>query len=242
MSNRKQPFGYRMSNGEIIVDACEAEIIKEVYCRYVSGSSFKELADIMNGRKIKYCDGKTWNHNMIGRILVDGRYIGAKDYPAIISEEDFTAAAKTRNKKVCKKTKSEVERAFSRIADGIITKQAENEIIRILNRLAENPKLIEYTSPEVSSDSIAEEERKLDEASSNYTVKNDEALELAERIASMRYDELDNMEYETYRLREFFNSLGKLESLDRNVIDNAIKAVITEPLTLILKNNQRMGV
>lgn len=53
MSNRKQPFGYRMSNGEIIVDVCEAEIIKEVYCRYVSGSSFKELADIMNGRKIK---------------------------------------------------------------------------------------------------------------------------------------------------------------------------------------------
>ena len=41
MGNRKQPFGYRMTLGEITIQPEEAETVRSIYLQYIAGISFK---------------------------------------------------------------------------------------------------------------------------------------------------------------------------------------------------------
>lgn len=39
MGYRKQPFGYRMQLGEIVIDEAEALLVQEIFKRYTAGES-----------------------------------------------------------------------------------------------------------------------------------------------------------------------------------------------------------
>ena len=45
MGNRKQPFGYKMSLGEIVIQESEAKLVQEVFRRYIAGESLNELTE-----------------------------------------------------------------------------------------------------------------------------------------------------------------------------------------------------
>lgn len=45
MGNRKQPFGYRMEFGDIVVDPKESEVVRYIFRQYLIGYSFKALAE-----------------------------------------------------------------------------------------------------------------------------------------------------------------------------------------------------
>ena len=44
-SNRKQPFGYTMEFGHIVIHQEEAEWVIKMFLKYNQGASFKELAE-----------------------------------------------------------------------------------------------------------------------------------------------------------------------------------------------------
>ena len=80
-------FGYRMELGDIVPSPNEADTVRYIYTRYLAGASFQCLANELNQKALPYHTGKSWNKNMVARILEDSRYVGADLYPPIISAE-----------------------------------------------------------------------------------------------------------------------------------------------------------
>ena len=95
-SKRKMVFGYRMELGDIVPSPNEAETVRYIYTRYLAGASFQCLANELNQKALPYHTGKSWNKNMVARILEDSRYVGADLYPPIISAEQLQAVRERR--------------------------------------------------------------------------------------------------------------------------------------------------
>ena len=47
----------------------------------LAGASFQCFANELNQKALPYHTGKSWNKNMVARILEDSRYVGADLYP-----------------------------------------------------------------------------------------------------------------------------------------------------------------
>lgn len=99
MGNRKQPFGYKMSLGEIVIQESEAKLVQEIFRRYIVGESLNELTESLRQQDIPYDEGRLWNKNMVARILADARYTGEKEYPKLIDKEQLIAANEKRSNK-----------------------------------------------------------------------------------------------------------------------------------------------
>ena len=97
LKNRNIPFGYCVVNGKCALNKTEAEAVKHIFEQYISGKSLKTIAAEMT---VPYISGKTyWNINMVCRIIGNTKYIGEGGYPRIVSDEDFTLAAKLKSER-----------------------------------------------------------------------------------------------------------------------------------------------
>lgn len=102
MVNGSLPFGYRRSkDGYYEIDPEKAEIVREIFKRFLHEESFADIGRDLNGRGIRTKRGNTWNKNSFHRILSNDTYIGVYSYsgirkengvPAIITKEVFYAA------------------------------------------------------------------------------------------------------------------------------------------------------
>ena len=93
MKNRRFPYGYEMLNGTVSVCKEEADTVKRIFDRYLSGCNLKEIAESLSSRKIEYLTGEyRWNKSRIKRIIEDTRYVGGKNYPTILSQDVFGRA------------------------------------------------------------------------------------------------------------------------------------------------------
>lgn len=106
MTNRKQPFGYKIRRGKPVIYETEADIVRKIFKAYLSGASYSTITDMLRGQAVSYDEGKPWNKNMIARILGDRRYIENDVYPKIISAADFSIVQRQRESrtKICAKT------------------------------------------------------------------------------------------------------------------------------------------
>lgn len=66
------PFGYRLINGELVVEPKEAETIKEIFDLYLSGAGFNTISNKLNAKE----QSTKWNAYTVGYILKNERYIG----------------------------------------------------------------------------------------------------------------------------------------------------------------------
>ena len=96
MGNRKLPFGYQMRMGEIVRNEPEAKAVQDIFLQYTLGASLKEIAEQMSKTGPAYDEGKSWNKNMIARILENTKYTGADSYPRLVDIKLFEAAAEKR--------------------------------------------------------------------------------------------------------------------------------------------------
>ena len=99
MGNRKLPFGYQMRMGEIVRNEPEAKAVQDIFLQYTLGASLKEIAEQMEKNGPTYDEGKSWNKNMIARILENTKYTGADSYPRLVDIKLFEAAAEKRQTK-----------------------------------------------------------------------------------------------------------------------------------------------
>ena len=116
MGNRKQPFGYRMTLGEITIQPEEADLVRFIFQGYGAGATLGELTKALCRQKILYYEGRSWNKNMVSRILEDGRYIGEKGYPALIEPEQLRAAAEKRTARARPPQKTPAQKALRHTA------------------------------------------------------------------------------------------------------------------------------
>ena len=92
MAIRKLPFGYRIWGGQVQIEEHEAETVRMIFDRYITGISYDRLAGELNGQDVPYAPGKRWNKNMVARVLQDERYLGGSAYPQIVTLESFRHA------------------------------------------------------------------------------------------------------------------------------------------------------
>ena len=98
--NRIIPFGYCMINGEITAEPKEVYAVVEIFKEYLNGSSFLQIAGLMEREKISYSESSDkWNKNMVKRIIENEKYLGNDIYPQIISKDIFRQANEKRVKK-----------------------------------------------------------------------------------------------------------------------------------------------
>lgn len=65
MGSRFCLYGYSVENNKFVVNNTEAEIVCEVFEKYLSGSTLQTIADELTERKIQYYKEKnTWNKNI----------------------------------------------------------------------------------------------------------------------------------------------------------------------------------
>ena len=113
MKLRKVPLGYGITDGKIVVDEKELEIVRYIFSYYCKGMSLKALVENLNDRDVVFKEnGVQWNKGRVHHILVDRRYIGENLYPQIIDTDIFNKANELRGDKSVTKKAMSMEIAY----------------------------------------------------------------------------------------------------------------------------------
>ena len=242
MGNRKLPFGYQMRKGEIVRNEPEANAVQDIFLQYTLGASLKEIAEQMSKTSPAYDEGKSWNKNMVARILENAKYTGADDYPKLVDTALFEAASTKRQTKQCMPERTPAQKALKRVCSKPPTPEIEQQVTRLLGRLAEQPERItqpERTSVPVHTNTQAE----LDDVLNTQPLDEDAARSLICKLAQEQYDAIGNEEYETERLRRLFAAFECTAKLNAELLQSTVSAVLVmrQVVRLQLKNGQIIG-
>ena len=129
MTNRKQPFGYKMEQGQIVPHPKQVEIVRMIFAQYSNGASLGTLAQMLNEQDVLYEDGRLWNKNMAARILADERYLGAGGYPVIMDNDSFQKVREKREKKQCPVQKTAAQKVLRRLGGQAVSAQVEQRML-----------------------------------------------------------------------------------------------------------------
>ena len=242
MGNRKLPFGYLMCMGEIVRNEPEAKAVQDIFLQYTLGASLKEIAEQMSKTGPSYDEGKSWNKNMVARILENAKYTGADSYPELVDIKLFEAVAEKRQTKQHLPERTPAQKALKRVCSKPPTPEIEQQIMHLLGRLAKQPERImqpERTSKPTYTNTQAE----LDEVLNTQPLDEDAARSLIRKLAQEQYDAIGNEEYETERLRRLFTAFECTAELNAELLQSAVSAVLVtrQTVRLQLKNGQIIG-
>ena len=242
MGNRKLPFGYQMRMGEIVRNEPEAKAVQDIFLQYTLGSSLKEIAEQMSKTGPVYDEGKSWNKNMVARILENTKYTGSDSYPRLVDIKLFEAAAEKRQTKQHLPERTPAQKALKRVCSKPPTPEIEKEVMHLLGRLTEKPERI--TQPkETPAPTHTNTQAELDEVLNTQPLDEDAARSLICKLAQEQYDTIGNEEYETKRLRRLFAAFECTAELNAELLQSAVSAVLVthQTVRLQLKNGQIIG-
>lgn len=240
-SNRKLPFGYRMEFGKIVIQPLEAVIVQRIFQRYSSGESYKMLVEYLREQDVPYDCGKTWNKNMVARILENRKYIGEQGWPAIITEEMYEYASQKRTGKITVAKKTEAQKILRRLCVGDVTPDVEQNVLRLLNKLIASPEKVHMPQvPPADRHQIDVFQQALSSELDQQPVDEEAAKTLAMELASVRFSAIGDQAYETERLRRLFARYVLMAELDAELLRSAVSAIHLrkDNVTIQLKNGQ----
>ena len=240
MGNRKLPFGYKMVMGEIVVHPQEAQTVQSIYARYLAGASFNDITDHLREKGPLYDADKPWNKNMVARILEDNRYDGTERFPAILSADQLQEAARRRSERKSAVQITEAQKTLRRLCNGRPSAAVESQVLSLLNSLAAAPEQIEPQPQTVNRGELAEMERRFSAALTTSPVDEDNAKEIALRLAGMQYNAIGSSEYESQRLRHLFIAAAPMAEIDAELLKSTVSQVYVKKgqASLLLKNGQ----
>lgn len=244
MGIRKQPFGYRIEMGEVVVHPKEAGIVRFIYREYIAGATFKSLVNALRNQDVPYNRGKLWNKNMVARILGDRRYIGENDYPAIITPGDMDAVQRIRDTKQISIQKTAAQKLIRRLSGHTATPYTEMQVMSLLNSVIGRPDKIRQIPREDTYSTNETIQNQLDAVMLVQPIDEEKAKELILQLASGRYDAINSGEYETQRLQRIFESAVPMNELNAELLQktvSGIKIAGNGTVSLRLKNNQTLG-
>ena len=242
MGNRKLPFGYQMRMGEIVRREPEAKAVQDIFLQYTLGASLKEIAEQMSKTDPSYDEGKSWNKNMIARILENAKYTGADSYPKLVDINLFEAAAEKRQTKQRLPERTPAQKALKRICSKAPTPEIEQQVMHLLSRLAEQPEhIVQPAKQAIPIRSTTQTE--LDDMLNTQPLDEDAARSLICKLAQEQYDDIGNEEYETERLRRLFAAFECTAELNAELLQSTVSAVLVmrQTVRLQLKNGQIIG-
>ena len=242
MGNRKLPFGYRMQMGAIVRSESEAKAVQDIFLQYTLGASLKEIAEQMARTGPAYDAGKSWNKNMIARILENPKYTGVGSYPELVDIKLFEAAAAKCQTKQRLPERTPAQKALRRICTKPPSSEIEQQVTHLLGSLAKQPERI--TQPETANTSPhSTTQAALDSVLNTQPLDEEAARQLIFRLAQEQYDAIGNAEYETERLRRLFAAFECTAEMNAELLQSAVSAVLVtrQTVRLQLKNGQIIG-
>lgn len=241
MGKRKQPFGYKMKLGEIVPQTREAETVRSIYLQYLAGASFKQLAEQLQTEDVPYDEDKSWNKNMVARILEDDRYIGEKEFPALIPTKQFHAAQE-RRKEMCPEYKqTPAQKELRKLCGGTVPDSVARKVLKILNQMVDDPQIIKIeTSGVPTTEDIRRLRLELDKLLQTPPVDEEIARQKAMELAVLTLVSVEMEEYEAHRLRSIFGKQAKMRELDANLLRQSVRKITygSKTVKVLLKNNQ----
>lgn len=244
-SNRKQPFGYKMELGQIVIHPEEAAAVRYLFREYNQGKSFRDLTKAMREWGIPYDGDKPWNKNMIARILADGRYTGLPPYPLLIPFVLFGAVTEKRVKRSAPIQQSPVQKILRQKCNCKVTPEIEAEVLPLLNRLTRSPSLLRVPrDSSATSPAVTKLEAAVDNLLRQLPVDEEKAMKACFDLASARYTAIGSEEYETQRLRHLFQEREPMNQLDAELVRQSIHSITVDGNGVVkirLKNNQIIG-
>lgn len=236
MGNRKQPFGYKITMGEVVIHKEEANVVQQIFKQYLMGESLQIIADALREQGVIYDDGRSWNKNTIARILEDERYAGKKGYPKLIEQEQLHAVAEKRAQKAAPPQKTELQKALRKLCTRSITAAVEQQVVALLNCLLRTPELVEQPL-RCQSSKASSAQAELDEILDRQPIDEEHAQSVILKSAAEQYEALGDEEYETIRLRRLFATSEKMTAeLLRSAVTTV--EVVDCQVRLWLKNGQ----
>ena len=242
MGNRKLPFGYQMRMGEIVRCEPEAKSVQDIFLQYTLGASLKEIAEQMRKTGPIYGEGRSWNKNMVARILENPKYTGADNYPKLVDIKLFEAAAVKRQTKQCLPERTPTQKALRRICTKPPTPEIEQQVTHLLGRLVEQPERIKQ--PEKQPTPMHNPtQAEMDDILNTQPLDEEAARKLIFQLAQEQYDAIGNAEYETERLRRLFTAFECTAELNAELLQSTVSAVLVtrQTVRLQLKNGQIIG-
>ena len=128
------PYGYTKGpDGRYAIHPEQAEVVREIYARVISGEYLSRIIDDLNRRGLRTKSGAAWNRSSFNAMLHNERYTGVYIYgsvrvpggvPAILDRSTFDAAQDAL------KTKSRPRRG-----DGPIRRRRENGVYLLTGKL-----------------------------------------------------------------------------------------------------------
>jgi len=189
-----------------------------------------------------YDEGKSWNKNMVARILENAKYIGTDGYLKLVDIKLFEAAAEKRQTKQCLPERTPTQKALKRVCSKPPTPEVEQQVMHLLGRLAEQPERI--TQPErTSKPTYTNTQAELDDVLNTQPLDEDAARSLICKLAQEQYNAIGNEEYETKRLRRLFTAFECTAELNAELLQSTVSAVLVthQTVRLQLKNGQIIG-
>ena len=242
MTNRKLPFGYRMERGQPVIHPAESEIVATIFRRYIAGASYLDIVAVLKNQPVPYDTGRLWSKSMVARILGDRRYTGEDRFPAILDEETFRQTTRKRAAKQAPVQRTEARKILRRLSGQKVGKNAENQVLALLNSLIRDPNLIQQ--PPESANSRAEInklEKELETLLEHQPIDEEAARNLTRQIAAAQYAAIPEEGYETLRLRRVFSQAEPMEELDAALLKSTvshIKLTYGGIASIQLKNGQ----
>ena len=240
-SKRKMVFGYRMELGDIVPSPNESETVRYIYTRYLAGASFQCLANELNQKALPYHTGKSWNKNMVARILEDSRYIGTEVYPALISAEQLQAVQERRKQKRSIPSRTPAQAALYRLCGGTVPDSVARKVLKILNQVVGDPQLIKIEAFGVpGTEDIRRLRLELDRLLHTPPVDEEVARQKAMELAVLTLISVQMEEYEAHRLRSIFGRRSKMTELDAELLRQGVQSVECQgdDVRVRLKNGQ----
>ena len=100
MKKRNMLFGYKVENGQKVIEEKESKIVVEIYTRYLKRETVLAIANDLTKRQIEYVPSRyEWNKPRVLRVVKDERYIGADKFPPLIDKSVFYAAQSLNSQK-----------------------------------------------------------------------------------------------------------------------------------------------
>ena len=215
--------------------------MRKIFGQYVLGASYIELTGMLKNQPVSYQMDKLWNKNMVARILENPCYIGENGFPPIIERNVFQWAAEKRSCKQSPPKKTAAQKTLSRLCKGISPEKAEPRVLATLNRLIAAPQKIQPPAAQSSENAqTVGLQQRLDEIISQQPIDEDATNTLIMRLASEKYAAIGSEEYETERLRRYFESKTPMPELDTEILRDTVSnvAIRSKKAIMTLKNGQ----
>ena len=226
MTNRKLPFGYRMEQGKAVIHPAESEIVAVIFRQYIAGASYLDIVATLKAQPVLYDTERLWSKSMVARILGDRRYTGEDGFPAILDEETFQRATRKRATKQTPIRRTDAQKVLRQLSGQKVSKNAENQVLTLLNSLISTPDLIQQPpEPANSQAEINELERELETLLEHQPIDEEASRNLTRQIAAAQYATIPDEEYETLRLRRVLSPAEPMEELDAALLKNTVSHI-----------------